>query len=95
MDNVTISTGGGGAALPRRWSDTWHYSGGVHYRPNDKWTLRSGIAYDTNPVDATDRTADMPIDRQVRYAIGADYQWSEIILSYIPLHILRIKIMIL
>ncbi|MHC4265999.1 MAG: OmpP1/FadL family transporter [Planctomycetota bacterium] len=77
MDNITLSTGGGGGQLPRRWSDTWHYSGGVHYRPNDKWLLRSGIAYDTNPVDATDRTADMPIDRQVRYAVGADYKWSE------------------
>lgn len=77
MDNVTIATGSGGAQLPRNWSDTWHYSGGVQYRPDEKWLLRSGIAYDTNPVDATDRTADMPVDRQVRYAVGADYEWSE------------------
>ena len=77
MDNVTISTGNGGASLPRNWSDTWHYSAGVHYRPDEKWVLRTGVAYDTNPVDATDRTADMPVDRQVRYAVGADYQWSE------------------
>jgi long-chain fatty acid transport protein len=77
MENITISSGGGGAQLPRGWSDTWHYSGGVHYRPNDKWLLRSGFAYDTNPVDAGDRTADMPVDRQVRYAVGADYKWSE------------------
>ena len=35
------------------------------------------MAYDTSPVDSDDRTADMPIDRQVRYAVGADYQWTE------------------
>ena len=79
MDNVTVSTGSGGAELPRKWKDTWHYSGGVHYRPHKKWLLRSGIAYDTNPVDAGDRTADMPVDQQIRYAVGTDYQWSEVL----------------
>ncbi|MHC5083491.1 MAG: OmpP1/FadL family transporter [Planctomycetota bacterium] len=77
MDNVTISGTNAGADLPRNWSDTWHYSAGVHYRPNEKWLLRTGFAYDTNPVDATDRTADMPIDRQMRYAFGASYKWTE------------------
>jgi long-chain fatty acid transport protein len=77
MDEVTISTGSGGGAIPRNWDDTWHYAAGIHYRPSPKWLLRTGIAYDTNPVDSSDRTADMPIDRQVRYAVGASYDWSE------------------
>ena len=77
MDKVTISTGSVGVAAPRNWSDTWHYSAGVHYRPVEKWMWRTGFAYDTNPVDATDRTADMPVDQQIRYAIGADYEWSK------------------
>ena len=77
MDNVTISTGSDGAQLPRNWSDTWHYAAGVHYRPTPKWLLRTGVAYDTSPVDGNDRTADMPIDRQMRYAVGASYDWSE------------------
>ncbi len=33
-----------------------------------------GIAYDTNPVDEEDRAAEMPIDRQVRYAFDVEYQ---------------------
>ena len=79
MDEVTLSgtPGPGGAALPRNWEDTWHYGAGLHYRPTPKWLLRTGVAYDTNPVDSDDRTADMPIDRQVRYAVGASYDWSE------------------
>jgi long-chain fatty acid transport protein len=37
----------------------------------------TGFAYDSSPVDAKDRTADLPVDRQLRYAVGAQYQWSE------------------
>jgi long-chain fatty acid transport protein len=77
LDNVNISTDNGSAALPKNWKDTWHYAAGVHYNLSDKWLLRTGVAYDTSPVDSDDRTADMPMDRQVRYAVGADYQWTE------------------
>ncbi len=36
----------------------------------------SGFAYDSSPVDNEDRTPDMPLDRQLRYAIGAQYEYS-------------------
>jgi len=73
LGNVNLSTSSNGAALPRRWGDTYHYALGADYRLTDTWTLRAGAAYDTNPVSSRDRTADMPIDRQVRLAFGADY----------------------
>ena len=38
---------------------------------------QGGIAYDTSPVDEEDRTPDLPVDRQIRYAVGAEYDWSE------------------
>jgi long-chain fatty acid transport protein len=77
VDNVNVSTENFDSALAKNWKDTYHYAAGVHYKPTDKWLLRTGVSYDTSPVDSDDRTADMPIDRQVRYAVGADYQWSE------------------
>lgn len=77
MDNVNISVSRGTAQLPRNWDDTWHFSGGIHYRISDPWLLQCGVAYDTSPVSAGDRTADMPVDRQVRYAVGALHNWSE------------------
>jgi long-chain fatty acid transport protein len=78
LDSVNISgSGGGGGALPKNWGDTWHYAVGVHYRPSQKWLLQTGFAYDDSPVSSTDRTADMPIDRQLRFAVGAQYKWSE------------------
>lgn len=71
LDNVLVAVNdGSGQGLKRDWDDTWHYAAGFQYAVDDTWDLTAGIAYDTNPVSATDRTADMPIDRQVRYNLG-------------------------
>ncbi len=75
MEEVLLSTDSGGAALQRNWQDTYHYGIGVDYRMNERWTLRTGMAYDTNPIDDdVDRSADMPMDEQFRFAVGADYK---------------------
>jgi long-chain fatty acid transport protein len=79
FENINISTGRGSTEIPRNWKDTYKFAAGVHYRPVEKWLLQLGFAYDTSPVDSDDRTPDMPIDRQIRYATGAQYQWSEAI----------------
>jgi long-chain fatty acid transport protein len=73
MDEVLLTTGSNGAVLARDWHDTYRSAAGVDYRLDDRWTLRAGMAYDTSPTNDIDRTADMPIDEQFRYAVGADY----------------------
>jgi long-chain fatty acid transport protein len=73
MDEVLLSGNSKGVVLPRDWHDTYHSAVGVDYRLDEQWTLRAGLAYDTSPTNGNDRTADMPIDEQFRYAIGADY----------------------
>ena len=75
--DVNISTGRVSQKIPRNWDDTWKFAVGVHYRPVEKWLLQLGFSYDTSPVDSKDRTPDMPIDRQIRYAAGAQYKWSD------------------
>jgi len=75
--DVNISTDSGSADIRRNWDDTWKFAAGVHYRPVEKWLLQLGMSYDTSPVDKEDRTADMPIDRQIRYATGVQYKWSD------------------
>ncbi len=77
LDTVNLSSGSVSGALPKNWDDVWHYAFGVHYRPAEKWLYQAGIAYDTSPVSSTHRTADMPIDEQWRYAVGAKYEWSK------------------
>jgi long-chain fatty acid transport protein len=77
FENINISAGTGSRNIPRNWKDTWKFAAGVHYRPVDRWLLQLGFAYDTSPVDSEDRTPDMPMDRQIRYATGIQYKWSE------------------
>jgi long-chain fatty acid transport protein len=76
MDNVFISTSAGGGALPRDWDDTWHFALGMRWRTGGPWTFHTGVSYDTDPTNAQDRTADMPIDEQIRISGGATYQFS-------------------
>ena len=77
FDEIPITTSAGpSGGLPTSWNDTYKLAGGLHYRPSKPWLLMTGFAYDSNPVDAKDRTADLPVDRQLRYAVGAQYQWS-------------------
>ena len=77
FENINISTSQGPQKIPRNWEDTYKFAAGVHFHPNGEWLLQLGFAYDTSPVDADDPTPDMPIDRQIRYAAGAQYEWSE------------------
>ncbi len=77
FDELLVSTSAGTAAVPTGWKDTYHFGAGVHYRPTQDWLLQTGITYDTSPVSDGNRTADLPIDRQIRYAVGAQHQWSD------------------
>lgn len=77
FESLVISGPNQDILLPKNWDDTWHFSGGIHYMPNDRWLLQAGITYDTNPSEAIYRTPDMPMDRQWRYAVGAQYNWKE------------------
>ncbi len=75
LENQYVSVGQvGTATLPRNWDDTYRFGAGLHYRLGDPWLLRFGVTYDTSPTDADDRTADLPVDRQIRVAAGVQNQ---------------------
>lgn len=77
FENIPVSTERGSNAIPRNWRDTYGVSLGLHYKPTDDLLLQAGFGYDTSPVSDRDRTADMPIDRQLRYAAGLQYNLSD------------------
>jgi len=56
----------------RNLKDTWHVALGTQYRFLEKWLWSVGFAYDSSPVDKDDRTPDLPVDRQIRYATGRE-----------------------
>jgi len=77
FDSFEISTDLGGQSIETDWKDTYHFSGGVHYRPTKDWLLQAGITYDTSPVSNSNRSAEIPMDRQIRYAVGVQHQFTE------------------
>jgi long-chain fatty acid transport protein len=77
MDTVILSGENNTAALEKDWDDIWHYAVGIEYAFNPTWTLNAGIRYDDSVTEAHKRTADMPIDEQIRYALGLEYQRRE------------------
>jgi len=76
FDDVLIATSAGGVGLPRDWDDTWHFALGMRWRTGGPWTFHTGVGYDSDPTDASKRTADMPIDRQIRLSGGATYAFA-------------------
>jgi len=60
------------------YDDTWHFALGVQYRIAESWLWSVGAAYDTSPIDnTTDRTPDLPLDRQIRIGTGVQYDWTD------------------
>ena len=66
----------GGGTDDRNYDDTWSAGVGFHYQWSDPWKLMAGIHYDTSPMSKSDRTIDQPLDRQIRYGFGAQYEYS-------------------
>jgi long-chain fatty acid transport protein len=66
------------ATLSRNWEDTYRYGLGFHYRVGEPWLLRFGVNYDTSPTRAEDRTADLPVDTQLRLAAGFQNQRGDL-----------------
>jgi long-chain fatty acid transport protein len=66
-----------GLTQDRKFDDTFHFALGLQYQIDTPWLLSVGIAYDESPVSDSDRTPDMPLDRQWRYATGVQYDLSD------------------
>jgi long-chain fatty acid transport protein len=73
LGNVLVATDVREGGIATSWKDTYHVAWGAQYKLDDDWTLTGGVAYDTNPVSDQRRNAQLPVDKQMRYAVGAQY----------------------
>ena len=59
------------------WDNSMRYSLGLNYRHNSVWLLRTGIAFDEEPIpDAAHRTPRIPGNDRTWLAFGANYRHS-------------------
>jgi long-chain fatty acid transport protein len=56
------------------FSDTCQIAIGQQFRFGEKWLWSAGFAYDSSTVSRANRVPTMPIDRQLRYGTGIQYQ---------------------
>ncbi len=57
--------------------DTYHLALGLQVRLAEPWLWSVGTAYDSSPMDVSSRSPVLPMDRQIRYGTGIQYDWSE------------------
>jgi len=62
---------------PEKWDNSMRYGLGLTYIHNDKWTFRSGVAYDETPISNQYRTARIPGEDRTWLAVGASFNYSE------------------
>ncbi len=73
VDGVTEITN-----VPQEWEDVYRLSVGVNYKYNNKLTLRTGIAFDEEPIpSAVLRTPRIPGNDRTWLSVGAGYQMSK------------------
>ena len=56
------------------FSDTCQIAIGQQFRIGEKWLWSAGFAYDSSPVSRANRAPTLPLDRQLRYGTGIQYQ---------------------
>jgi long-chain fatty acid transport protein len=62
------------SVTPENWKDTFFFSAGATYRPDDRWAFRVGLAFDQSPVDDAFRTPVLPGEDRYWVSVGADYR---------------------
>ena len=62
---------------PENWEDTFRLGIGANYKPNERWTLRTGVAYDPTPIEDEFRTARIPGSDRYWLSFGSSYQVSD------------------
>jgi long-chain fatty acid transport protein len=62
------------------WSDSWRFSLGLNYHPNQKLTWRFGTAYDQTPVPDANRTARIPDQDRIWASVGLQYAFTPALL---------------
>ena len=56
------------------FSDTFQIAIGQQYRFAERWLWSAGFAYDSSSVSQANRLSVLPVDRQLRYGTGLQYE---------------------
>jgi long-chain fatty acid transport protein len=75
-DKLSIGVDGLSIGATTGFRDTFKIGIGANFVATKDWLIQTGITFDTAGLKDSDRTTALPIDSQIRAAIGARYQWK-------------------
>ncbi len=75
--SIPASVTRGTANVPLGFRDTWYIGAGGYYKLNEKWTLQTGLRYDSSALRDVNRTTALPVDRVWTFGVGGIYEYSE------------------
>ncbi len=76
FDDLPISVEGRSSRVPAGFKDTYKVAAGLAYELTDQIVLQTGVAYDTSPLQNKDRITALPLDEQIRGAVGGIYRFA-------------------
>jgi long-chain fatty acid transport protein len=59
--------------IPEHWQDSWSFSVGTTVQYNEELTLKTGLAYDENPISSSHKTARVPTTDRIWWTWGANW----------------------
>lgn len=59
--------------IPEHWQDTWSFSVGTVVQYNEELSLKTGLAYDENPISSQHKTARVPTADRIWWTWGANW----------------------
>ncbi|MGU3359392.1 OmpP1/FadL family transporter [Methylobacterium sp. M6A4_1b] len=77
---INIVSAGARAAAPPltlNYKDGYTYSIGGEYDWSPALTVRAGVAYESSPIDFSNRSVRLPDGDRVNVSVGGSYRWSE------------------
>lgn len=60
-------------SIAQNWKNAWFFSGGVNYKVNDTWSVRTGLGYDQSPTKNSTRIPAIPDTNKWWLGLGGTY----------------------
>ncbi len=77
MDEVRVGLPTGNVDVGLGFQDTFKVGLGANYRLAERWLLQTGLMFDSSALNNNDRTTALPVDQQIRAAIGFQHRLSD------------------
>jgi len=78
MRDSIVTVNGYSGVTPENWNNTYRVGIGGQYKISQPVLLQAGASYDSSPTTSTQRTPNLPMDKQLRIGVGLEYSLNRV-----------------